>query len=57
MNRKYISAVADFIKPNELGISDTYCDLIFDPEGHMKHMKNMKLDDDMYIKHMVPHHK
>ena len=57
MNRKYISTVADFIKPNELGISDTYCDPhFFDPEGHMKHMKNMKLDDDMYIKHMVPHH-
>ena len=22
----------------------------------MEHIKHMKLDDDMYIKHMIPHH-
>ena len=22
----------------------------------MKHIKHMKLDDEMYIKHMIPHH-
>ena len=22
----------------------------------MKHLKNMNLDDNMYIKHMIPHH-
>ena len=22
----------------------------------MKHLKHMKLDDEMYLKHMIPHH-
>ena len=57
MNRNYISTVADFIKPNKLEISDTYCDPhFFNPEEHMKHLKHMKLDDKMYLKHMIPHH-
>jgi len=57
MNRKYISTVSDFTKPNKLGLTDTYCDLnFFNPEEHMKHIKHMKLDDMMYIKHMIPHH-
>ena len=57
MNKKYISTVSDFTKPNKLGLTDTYCDLnFFNPEEHMKHIKHMKLDDMMYIKHMIPHH-
>tara|TARA_B100000575_G_scaffold294645_1_gene312612 strand:+ start:10593 stop:11231 length:639 start_codon:yes stop_codon:yes gene_type:complete len=57
LNRNYISTVSDFIKPNSLNISKTYCDpLFFDPKKHMKHMKHMKIDDEMYIKHMIPHH-
>ena len=57
MNKNYIISKGDFMKPNKLGISDTYCDPhFFDPEAHMKHMKHMKLDDKMYIEHMIPHH-
>ncbi len=57
MNRHYIATVSDFIKPNYLNVSDTYCDpLFFDPKGHMKHMEDMKINDEMYIKHMIPHH-
>ena len=57
MNRNYISMVSDFIKPNFLKISKTYCDpLFFDRDGHMKHMAHMKINDRMYIKHMIPHH-
>jgi len=57
MNRNYISTISDMIEPNKLNISDTYCDPnFFDPEGHMEHLKHMKLDDDMYLKHMIPHH-
>lgn len=28
----------------------------FDPELHKKHMSHMKLDETMYIHHMIPHH-
>ena len=48
MNRHYIATVSDFIKPNYLNVSDTYCDpLFFDPKGHMKHMEDMKINDEM----------
>ena len=57
MKKNYIVSKSDLMKPNKLGISDTYCDPhFFDPEAHMKHMKHMKLDEKMYIKHMIPHH-
>ena len=57
MNRNYIAFQSDFIEPNVPGISDTYCDPhFFDPEEHMKHLQHMKLDDKMYIDHMIPHH-
>ena len=57
MKKNYIVSKSDLMKPNKLGISDTYCDPhFFDPEAHMKHMKHMKLDEKIYIKHMIPHH-
>ena len=57
MQRLYKSTVSDFTKPNKLGLTKTYCDPhFFDPEEHMKHIKHMKLDDKMYLKHMIPHH-
>ena len=57
MTSNYIAMVSDFTKPNKLGLTKTYCDPhFFDPEKHMEHMKHMKLDDNMYIEHMIPHH-
>ena len=57
MNPVYIPTKSDYRKPNTVGLTNTYCDPhFFDPEKHMKHMKHMKLNDTMYIKHMVPHH-
>lgn len=57
MLKNYIPTVSDYIKPNNLDLTNTYCDPhFFDPEEHMKHLHHMKLDDDMYIKHMIPHH-
>ena len=57
MNRDYIETVADTTPPNVLGLTKTYCDPhFFDPKKHMEHMKHMRLDDEMYIKHMIPHH-
>ena len=53
----YISLYLDLVKPNKLGLTQTYCDpMFFDPEKHGKHMEHMELDDNMYIKHMIPHH-
>ena len=55
--RGYIQTVANSIPPNKIGLTDTYCDPhFFDPEGHMEHMKHMKLTDKTYIEHMIPHH-
>lgn len=57
IQRLYKSTVSDFTKPNKLGLTKTYCDPhFFDPEEHMKHIKHMKLDDKMYLEHMIPHH-
>jgi len=56
-NKKYIPTVSDYILPNKLNLTTTYCDPnFFNPEEHMKHMKHMKLNDKMYIEHMIPHH-
>jgi len=56
-NKKYIRTRADFIKPNLLGLTETYCDPhFFDPEAHMKHMEHINLNDISYLEHMIPHH-
>ena len=57
MIRNYTLTIGDLTEPNEVGLTKTYCDPhFFDPKKHMEHVKNMKLDDKMYIKHMIPHH-
>jgi len=57
MNTIYRSTISDFVKPNKLGLTQTYCDPhFFDPEEHMKHMQHMELNDEMYLHHMIPHH-
>jgi len=57
MFREYIPTISDYIKPNNVGLTNTYCDPdFFDPISHMKNMHHMELSDEMYIKHMIPHH-
>jgi uncharacterized protein (DUF305 family) len=58
MNRNYTTiTLGDMSKPNKVGLTKAYCDPnFFEPKKHMEHMKHMKLDDEMYIKHMIPHH-
>lgn len=47
----------DLAKPNEIGLTQTYCDPhFFDPDAHADHMEKMDITDVMYIKHMIPHH-
>ena len=55
MNKIYNQTLSDFIKPNELNLTNTYCDpLFFDPKKHMQHLSH--ITDDSYIDHMIPHH-
>ena len=58
MDRNYTTiTVGDLSKPNKVGLTKAYCDPnFFKPKKHMEHMKHMKLDDQMYISHMIPHH-
>ena len=57
MDRNYTITIGDLTKPNKIGLTKTYCDPhFFDPKKHMEHIKNMNLDDKMYIAHMIPHH-
>ena len=53
----YVITVADLTKPNEVGLTKTFCDPnFFDQKNHMKHKKHVNLTDEIYIKHMIPHH-
>lgn len=52
MNTDYYPSQGDFVKPNVLGISNTYCDPSFfsiTPKLH-------NMTDETYMKHMIPHH-
>jgi uncharacterized protein (DUF305 family) len=55
MNKHYINTILDFTE----AASDTTAKCnpeFFNPELHKKHMSHMKLDEVMYLKHMIPHH-
>jgi uncharacterized protein (DUF305 family) len=57
MSSNYIPTISDYTKPNSIDLTDTFCDPhFFDPEGHMKHLHHMKLNDKTYLEHMIPHH-
>ena len=57
INKSYLITRGDLTEPNTVGVSNTYCDPhFFAPEEHADHMKHMKLTDETYIKHMIPHH-
>ena len=57
INKSYLITRGDLTEPNTVGVSNTYCDPhFFAPEEHADHMNHMKLTDETYIKHMIPHH-
>lgn len=57
VNSKYRATVSDYTFPNKINVTNTYCDpYFFNPEAHMEHMKDIKLNDEIYINHMIPHH-
>ena len=52
MNKLYYNTQGDYAKPNQINISDTFCNPSF--FNITKHLA--KMSDDGYIKHMIPHH-
>ena len=57
MNNVFLPTIGSYAKPNKVGLTNIYCDpLFFDPKKHLEKLNKMKLTDDMYIEHMIPHH-
>jgi uncharacterized protein (DUF305 family) len=55
MNKIYIDTISDFMKT--ASDSKAKCNPeFFDPKLHKKHMSHMKLNEKMYLEHMIPHH-
>lgn len=55
MNKLYRNTILDFTQ----SASDPNAECnpeFFDPTLHKKHMSHMKLDEKMYLQHMIPHH-
>ena len=55
MDKTYRNTVLDFTK----FASDPNAECnpeFFDPDLHKEHLSHMKLDEKMYLKHMIPHH-
>ena len=55
MKKHYRTTISDFTKT----ASDPNAECnpeFFNPELHKKHMSHMKLDEKMYLQHMIPHH-
>ena len=55
MNKKYRNTVMDYIKTASDPTAECNPDF-FNPELHKKHISHMKLDEKMYLEHMIPHH-
>lgn len=55
MNRKYKKTNLDFTK-NAVDPNAECNPEFFDPHLHAKHLKHHKLNDKMYLEHMIPHH-
>jgi uncharacterized protein (DUF305 family) len=53
MNRTYTQTLSDYIEPNKVGLTNTYCNPSFFVSKHMQHSS---MTDDSYIEHMIPHH-
>lgn len=55
MDNRYLNTVSDFNR--NASDPDAKCNPeFFDPELHKKIMSSMKLDEKMYLEHMIPHH-
>jgi len=55
METTYLHTIMDFTKTASDPTADCNPEF-FDPVLHKKHMSHMKLDEKMYLEHMIPHH-
>jgi len=55
MNKNYRTTILDFTKTASDPTAECNPDF-FNPELHKKHISHMKLDEKMYLEHMIPHH-
>ena len=55
MNKKYRNTILDFTKMASDPNAECNPEFV-NPELHKKHMSHMKLDEKMYLEHMIPHH-
>ena len=55
MNKIYINTTLDFTK-NASDLNAECNTMFFDPELHKEHISHIKLDEKMYLEHMIPHH-
>jgi uncharacterized protein (DUF305 family) len=58
VNQPFIPFISSLTYPNEIGLSNTYCDpSFFTSNEHRQHNPtDEKLTDKQYILHMIPHH-
>jgi uncharacterized protein (DUF305 family) len=57
VNKYYNKTKIEYYYPIKSKSKDGSCNpMFFKPNEHMKHMKNMELNDQKYLMHMVPHH-
>jgi hypothetical protein len=57
-NQQFIPTISSSIRPNVVGLTNTYCDPgFFNSNKHSNHnLHNMIITDKQYIDHMIPHH-
>ena len=55
MNKKYRNTIMDFITTASDHTAECKPEF-FNPSLHKKNMSHMKLDEKMYLEHMIPHH-
>ena len=55
MNSTYLTTILDFTKTASDPTAECKPEF-FNPVLHKKHMSHIKLDEKMYLEHMIPHH-
>jgi uncharacterized protein (DUF305 family) len=55
MKKNYRNNISDFTKTASYPNAECNPEF-FNPKLHKKHMSHMKLDEKMYLEHMIPHH-
>lgn len=56
-SQQYLDTIMNFYYPKKSKSKGEECNpMFFDPNAHMKHQMDDKIDDKKYLEHMIPHH-